>query len=305
MTTFHLLRPFALIGFLPLIALAWRLRHHKRTDTNWTNVCDPHLLPHVVHTECQIKQQPMIVFLITSLAFALIGLAGPTWFQYPVPSYHDVHPRVILLNLSDAMNRTDLTPSRLQRAKFKIHDLLQQKDAGLFGLVAYTSEPFIVSPLTEDGRTIDALLPPLTADIMPVEGDDLSLALKEAAKLITNAGFKAGDLFILTSTIPSKEAVRTASTLADQGMHTSVLPVQQDLNVLASFEPLAKAGDGMVLPFTNDKSDLTDWLTTTHAHSEYAKNTQTDCPRFREEGRWFLIPALCALCPLFRQRRPA
>lgn len=79
-----------------------------------------------------------------------------------IPNLAPENPVMILLNLSTDMAEKDLTPSRLARAKFEISDLLKMIPSAQSGLIVYSDEPFLISPLTDDARLLDNLLPRLT-----------------------------------------------------------------------------------------------------------------------------------------------
>ncbi len=75
-----------------------------------------------------------------------------------------------MLDLSYSMKAADLAPSRMDRARQKLVDLLQARDEGQTGMIAYAGDAHIVTPLTDDFRTISNLLPALNPDMMPVPG---------------------------------------------------------------------------------------------------------------------------------------
>lgn len=302
MTEFHFMRPLCLLCLLPLAALIWYLFRQNSLVTPWSKVCDAHLLPHLIQTKSYSRRTFALLLLFVSLLLMIIALAGPTWSRFPVPTYQQMQPRVLVLDMSESMLEQDLKPDRLSRAKFKLHDLFQHKDVGQFGLLVYTSEPFVVSPLTEDGQTIDALLSSLTTDIMPVDGQQLSSALEQASQLITQAGFQKGEILVLTASTPSREAIDEAQTLSRLGIHTSVMPIiKADTPLNPLFQELAKAGQGEVIAFSDTSSDLDQWLSTTKGGEQYTANLQNDIPVWRDQGRWFLIPALVLLLPAFRR----
>jgi Ca-activated chloride channel family protein len=203
--------------------------------------------------------------------------------------------------MSDNMLSGDLSPNRLSRAKFKLRDLLAHKDVGQFGLIAYTSEPFVVSPLTDDGQTISALLSNLTPDVMPVEGYNLDSALKEASKLIKEAGYQQGQILVLTAEVPSKDAIEKANQLSKLGIFSSIMPIRADSNLNPLFGQFASAGNGQFLKYTADDSDLQQWLAATKGNEQFTLNEEDDIPLWRDEGRWFLIPALLLLLPIFQR----
>ncbi len=302
MTSFHFLRPFWLLALVPTCLLLWGMVVQTLRSKAWRGVCDAHLLPFILETRHLGRRGLSKVLLVLSSLFLIISLAGPTWSRFPVPTYQHIEPRVVVLDLSDAMLAIDLTPSRLQRAKFKLHDLLQYHDVGQWGLVVYTGEPFVVSPLTDDGQTIDALLSTLTPDVMPVQGQQLSTALQQAEQLISDAGFHQGQLLVLTAVPPSDSAISEAASLSKHGLQTSIMPVighetASDPHFLA----LAKAGGGELIPMSDTSSDLDQWLKDTKGHHDVVEQEQKDVPVWRDEGRWFLIPALLFLLPLFRR----
>lgn len=298
---FHFIRPYWLLALLPLLPFAWQiLKKHLNTNA-WTEVCDPHLLPLLMQQKPRLKRQAPTLMVLMSALFMIISLSGPSWSRFPVPTYQPVQPRVLLLDLSEAMLEDDLKPNRLNRAKFKLHDLLAQRHAGQFGLVVYTGEPFVVSPLTDDSQTIDALLSMLTPDIMPIGGDRLDAALKEAAKLITQAGFNDGNILVMTSRAPTTEAVDSASLLRSDGINVSIMPIlgrDKPLNPL--FERLASAGGGELISLTDTSDDLNQWLKATRSHRHYSADLNHKIPVWRDQGRLFIWPALLLFLPVFR-----
>jgi Ca-activated chloride channel family protein len=302
MMEFHFIRPLWLLSLLPLLVLIWFVLRQTSTLTAWSNVCDVHLLPYLIQTKKHSRHIFSRLLLIMSVVFMIISLAGPTWSRLPVPTYQQIQPRVVILDMSDTMLMRDLTPDRLSRAKFKLHDLFMHQGVGQFGLVVYTDEPFVVSPLTDDGQTIDALLSSLTPDIMPVQGQQLASALEQAGQLITQAGFQQGQIVVLTASIPSMAAIAAAKTLSHAGIYTSVIPVlSHEIAHDPLFQQLAVAGQGKLIPFSDTSTDLEQWLSASRGNPHYIENLQNEIPVWRDQGRWFLIPSLIFLLPVFRR----
>ncbi len=298
---FHFLRPLWLFALLPLGILVWRLFRRTPAMHAWSAICDSHLLPWLVQTTGRSKRALPLLLLTTCTLLMIISLSGPTWSRLPVPTYQQIQPRVLILDMTSAMLAHDLSPDRLSRAKFKLHDLFQHRDAGQFGLVVYTGEAFVVSPLTDDGQTIDALLSSLTPEIMPITGNRLDRALEQAKQLITQAGSDSGQILVLTANPPSQAAINAAKALAHGGIDTSVIPVLKKTSWMPLFERLATAGHGQVISFTDTEADVDQWLAVSHANQRYGVNLQNDIPVWRDQGRWFLIPALLLLLAIFRR----
>ena len=71
------------------------------------------------------------------------------------------------------MGQTDVAPSRLERAKQKISDLLARaRRARAPGLIAYAGTAHLVMPLTDDRAVIEPFLAALTPDLMPSDGQE-------------------------------------------------------------------------------------------------------------------------------------
>lgn len=301
MTEFHFIRPEWLLAFIPLIILFGLMQRNRPALQAWSEVCDEHLLSYLMQHPGQNRRTISLLYLFASAALIILSLSGPSWSRFPVPAYQPVHPHILILDMSDTMLMDDLSPSRLSRAKFKLHDLFKRPDVGQFGLVVYSGEPFVVSPLTDDAKTIEALLSSLTVDIMPVEGQRLDLALEEAEKLIQQAGFQQGDVLVLSAETPSNAAIDRAAAMARAGIHTSLLPVMKKPPQNALYERFVKAGHGQLIPFSETSKDIEQWLNQTTATLKYQTHSSELIPVWRDEGRWFLIPALLLLLPVFRR----
>lgn len=301
MLEFHFLRPGWLLLIIPFLAIGWRLFTHHSGLEAWSKICDPHLLNHLLQKKSISRRRLSIANILVSVFFMVIAMAGPTWSRYPVPTFKETQPRVVVLNMSSAMLANDLPPNRLARAKFKLHDLFNMQDAGQFAMVVYTNEPFVVSPLTDDTNTIKSLLSSLSTEIMPIQGQRLDLALKEANQLIHQAGFKTGDILVLSPTLPSKAAIKEAAALSKEGIYSSIMPIISKKPDAAAYKNFASAGEGKIIEFSDTSNDLAKWLDIAQKRERYTTNLQNDVPIWKDEGRWFLIPALLLILPAFRR----
>ncbi|NOQ62939.1 MAG: VWA domain-containing protein [Methyloprofundus sp.] len=195
---FHLIRPYWLLAFLPLIAYVFLHIKHKLRQGNWASVCDPELLPFILEEKQQ--QQSRLPLLASTLAsiLCIIALAGPTWERIPTPVFRNASALVIALDLSRSMDAADIKPSRLARARFKIADLLKQRKDGQSALIVYANSAFTVTPLTNDTETINNQLAALSSDLMPAQGSNSIAAIDLAVQLFKNAGLQKGQILLVT-----------------------------------------------------------------------------------------------------------
>lgn len=277
--SFHFLRPYYLFSALPLLGILWIL--YKRIDysNTWRRACDPNLLPHLLNSDTTKQRRfSLFLFLIAGL-LTVFALAGPTWSRRPIPMFRNMTARVIVLDLSPSMLAEDIPPNRIERARYKLLDILKQSRAVQTGLIVFSGEPYVVTPLTQDSNTIAAMVPSLSPYIMPSPGNDMKGALLLAAKLIRQGAQGHGEILLITDNQAKSATLATVEKLSAHGINTSVLgigtregaPIPLARNnylqnakgdILISkldtknLNTLAHAGGGRYATFTNSDHDL-------------------------------------------------
>ena len=73
---------------------------------------------------------------------------------------------MVVLQLTPSMHARDTAPSRLDRARYELQDLLARAE-GAVGLVIFAEEAYGVTPLTDDARVIAEVVPTLDPRLMP------------------------------------------------------------------------------------------------------------------------------------------
>ncbi|MGU3843855.1 VWA domain-containing protein, partial [Vibrio diabolicus] len=86
------------------------------------------------------------------------------------PFGEDKASLIVVLDNSDSMLQKDLPPSRLERSKQKIRDLLVARKGGKTGLVVFAGSAHVAMPVTQDSKVFDPFLAAITPEIMPVQG---------------------------------------------------------------------------------------------------------------------------------------
>ena len=223
---FHLLRPVWLLALLPLIFIVWRLLAVQRQSRSWQAVVDPALLPHLLSGTNSVRSNTHLYLISAIGLLSIFALAGPAWQKVEHPVFKQQSALVILLDLSRSMDSADIRPSRLTRARHKIADILTQRKEGQTALVVYAANAFSVVPLTDDGGTINALLPGLTTDMMPVQGSRADQALMQAYELLENTGLVRGDILLVSDGLSASES-QVAEALLNQkpGFRLSILGI--------------------------------------------------------------------------------
>ena len=221
---FHFLRPIWLWAILPLMAVVLLWARHRLSKGSWAEVCDAELLPYILEDSPGVRARwPLYLFALCGMV-SIMALAGPTWERLPAPVFRNESALVIVLDLSRSMDVADIRPSRLQRARYKIIDILKQRKDGQTALVVYAEDAFTVTPLTDDTGTISSQLSSLSTSMMPVQGSRAKKALMRAEALLEQAGVRNGRILLVTDSVDS--AVRSvARDLKHKGYELLVLGV--------------------------------------------------------------------------------
>lgn len=249
LANFHFLRPLWLLAALPVLPAVWLLYRRLQSGKAWSSVIAEQLLPHLLAggRGGDVKHWPLMV-LLSGWLIAVIALAGPSWERLPQPVERREDALVVLYDLSRSMLATDIAPSRLVRSRQKLLDLLETRTEGTTALVAYAGDAHVVSPLTDDLRTIANLMPALSPGIMPLQGSRPGPAVEQAVRLLRDSGLEHGQILLVTDGIHSGDSDEIDTALAGTAYRLSVLGVgTEDGSPIPSAEGFLRDSDGTIV----------------------------------------------------------
>ncbi|WP_372682121.1 VWA domain-containing protein [Desulfosarcina sp.] len=118
--------------------------------------------------------------LMVAVLFTAVALAGPKYgYRWQEIRQQGVDI-IIALDCSRSMTAADIHPTRLERAKREVFDLLAMLKGDRVGLVAFAGTAFLQCPLTLDYSAFNLFLNALSPDYLPVGGTDITGALTTA-----------------------------------------------------------------------------------------------------------------------------
>lgn len=178
--------------------------------------------------------------LIASVALAIVSLARPQWGY----RWEDVKRRgvdiIIAVDVSKSMLAGDVSPSRLERAKRKIEDLLTMVEGDRIGLIAFSGKAFVLTPLTLDYGAIGLYLDSLSPDLITAQGTNVGDAVTLALKSLKQGDPHNQSLLLMTDGEDlSGDALEAAGKSADQGVKIYALGIGTD-----SGAPIPAQGGG-------------------------------------------------------------
>ncbi len=193
---FHFLRPAWLLLILPALLLWWLIRRRATVRPTTPAAIAPHLAAALTVGRSQRLKLLPIDGIALILVLLSMAAAGPTWSRIANPLVANTAPLAVVLNLSQSMQSTDIAPSRLERAKHKILDLLATRAGARTALIAYAGSAHRVVPLTEDPEVLKPFIEGLDPEVMPEAGRNASAALALAQATLAEESLPGAILFI-------------------------------------------------------------------------------------------------------------
>ena len=323
-TGFHFAQPIWLWGLLAIpLVLAWLLYSSPfRQQGQEAKYADPDLLPYlsgVATTSAVRSRRPLLAWI---LAWSLLSLAmaGPRWDFRQMNPFDPGADLVILLDISRSMDVADVNPSRLDRARHEIQDLIRSNPGMRVGLIAFATIAHVVTPITEDGESLLRQLPAISTDLVRLQGSRLSGAIERATQLLAGQEEDVAHNILLISDGDFAEAgiEQQVRELYERGIRFHILavgtanggpvPGMMAVNrepVLSwvdedKLKRLAKAGGG-AFEFAGYRSnDIEEIFDAVMSHAKTKQNEKMQTLVWNEYFYWLLVPAMLMLLYLFR-----
>ena len=293
------------------------------STANWERIVEPHLLQFLAITPAKQKTSLLPWIMCFAGTLLLLALAGPVWEKVPQPLLQKSQARVLVLDLSFSMLATDIKPTRIDRARFKLEDLLKRFVEGDTALIAYAGEAFVISPLTHDPATIAALLPGLRPNIMPVPGSRAEHAFSLAANLLSRSKSGSGHIIWITDGIEGQDFAALENTVGRNRLSILAVGTESGSPVALSeggflkdkngaivipklnsqpLEKLAGIKQGSFTVLSIDDRDVEGIIEAETTATDFIEDEQLrSSDKWNEEGPWLLLLALPLAASLFRR----
>ncbi len=320
---FHFLRPLWLLA-VPLVWwMVFMLRKKWWQKGGWDREVDSHLLEFLASSPSQHKRKLLPWFMCLAGTLLLLSLAGPAWQKKPQPLIKKSQARVLVLDLSFSMLATDVKPTRIDRVRFKLEDLLKNFSEGETALVGYAGDAFVISPLTHDANTISSLITGLHPNIMPVPGSRADLAVELASDLLSRSIGSQGHIILVTDGIEESEisiiknasgtnviSILAVGTEAGSPIALKAGGFLKDRNGAIvipklNLKPLSKLANqvnGELTLLSPDDRDVNQIFAAETSEGIYKEDEQKrTSDKWNEEGPWLLLIVLPLTALLFRR----
>jgi len=93
---------------------------------------------------------------------------------------------MVCVDLSESMNAMDIQPTRLEKVKFEIKNLVDAFNSDRIGLIIFSSEAFMQCPLTYDQGALNLFIETLGTNLVPNAGTDFAPPIEMALDKLTS-----------------------------------------------------------------------------------------------------------------------
>ena len=92
---------------------------------------------------------------------------------------------MVCVDLSESMNANDIQPTRLEKVKFELKNLVDAFNSDRIGLIIFSSESFMQCPLTYDQGALNLFIETLGTNLVPNAGTDFGPPIEMALEKLS------------------------------------------------------------------------------------------------------------------------
>ena len=214
-----------LLAVIPILALMrWMLdrKQHKRLK----KFGDPELLRQLMPDVSRWRPTVKFWILEGALALVVVMLARP---QMGTRISHEKRTgieTIIAMDISNSMLAEDVTPSRLDRTKMMVENLVDNFTDDKIGLIVFAGDAFVQLPITSDYVSAKMFLSDIHPSLIATQGTDIATAINMAANSFTQQQGVGKAIIVVTDGEDHEGgALEAAQDAKKKGMRVYVLGV--------------------------------------------------------------------------------
>ena len=231
-----------LLVLIPALALV-RFVSYRNQRKRLRKFGDPSLLKELMPDVSKFRPSVKFWLLLGALALLIVMLARP---QLGTKISHEKRvgiETIIAMDISNSMLAEDVIPSRLDRSKMMVENLVDHFSNDKIGLIVFAGDAFVQLPITSDYVSAKMFLSSIDPSMMASQGTDIARAIEMATHSFTQEeGIGKAIIVITDGEDHEGGALQAAEAAKDAGMRVYVLGVG---SVNGAPIPISGTGDYM------------------------------------------------------------
>ncbi len=163
---------------------------------------------------------------VVTFIFIVLALARPVIEQEPIKTKQNLNDVVVAVDLSYSMQANDISPTRLAHSKELLASLVKHNAKTRFGVLGFTTNAIVLSPMTQDSELLLHLFNSLDESLIITKGSSVMPALELARKLSKS---KKLSVVLLTDGADELDYSKEAQFAKENNMVVNIMMLATDL----------------------------------------------------------------------------
>ncbi|MBI1184711.1 VWA domain-containing protein [bacterium] len=168
---------FYLLAIVPLLVVLY-IVFKSRRKKSLRKFASPQLMKRLARDLPMHKHEVKFVFILLAFVALTTAIANPELGSKLEEVKREGIDIMIALDLSRSMNATDVSPSRLEKAKVFINKLLSELQGDRIGLVIFAGNAYVQMPITTDYSAATLFLESISSEIVPRQGTAIGESIR-------------------------------------------------------------------------------------------------------------------------------
>lgn len=187
---------------------------------------DPRLMADLMPDVSKYRPDVKFWLLLSGFALVIFVLARPQFGTKVDTEKRKGIEAIIAMDISNSMLAQDVKPSRLERSKMLVSNMVNHMQDDKVGLIVYAGEAFTQLPITSDYVSAQMFLETVSPDMIHTQGTDIKRAINLAIQSFTPNENVGKAIFLITDGEDNEGgAVEAAQEAAEKGVNVYVLGV--------------------------------------------------------------------------------
>lgn len=214
-----------LLWLIPVLVLV-RLVGWRRRKAKLKRLGDPELLKQLMPNISKYRPTVKFVLMLAALALLIVMVARP---QMGSKISHDKRhgiETIICLDISNSMLAQDVAPSRLDKSKMLIENLVDNFNNDKIGLIVFAGDAYVQLPITSDYVSAKMFLQNINPSLIQTQGTNIGEAIALASKSFSQQDNVGRAIIVITDGENHEEGAQEAAAAANkQGVNVFILGI--------------------------------------------------------------------------------
>ena len=214
-----------LLWVIPALVLV-RLIGWRRRRAKLRKLGDPELLKQLMPHISKYRPTVKFVLLLAALALLIVMVARPQMGSKISNEKRNGIETMICLDISNSMLAEDVAPSRLDKSKMLIENLVDNFTNDKIGLIVFAGDAFVQLPITSDYVSAKMFLQNISPSLIQSQGTNIGQAISLATKSFTQQDNVGRAIIVITDGENHEEGAQEAAQIANKkGINVFILGI--------------------------------------------------------------------------------